>query len=260
MNWLESLVLGVLQGLTEFLPVSSSGHLELGKIFLSIETEGNLTFTVAVHGATVLSTIVVFWKDILVLLKELMKFEYNDGTKFILKILLSMIPVLFLGLFFRQNIESLFTGKSRLVGAMLLVTALLLTVANYSRQGRKNISYSNALFIGVAQAFAVIPGISRSGATIATGLMLQNNKEEVAKFSFLMVLIPIIGANILDLTSGTESYGGSIGVLPIVIGFISAFLAGLLACKWMVNLVKRGKLIYFALYCAVIGLIALVFG
>ena len=260
MNWLESLVLGVLQGLTEFLPVSSSGHLELGKCFLSIEAKGNLTFTVVVHGATVLSTIVVFWKDILFLLKELMKFEYNDGTKFILKILLSMIPVLFLGLFFRQDIEGLFTGKAKLVGAMLLVTALFLTVANYSRQARKNISYGNALVIGIAQAFAVIPGISRSGATIATGLMLQNNKEEVARFSFLMVLLPIIGANILDLTSGNESYGGSIGVLPILIGFLSAFLVGLLACKWMVNLVKRGKLLYFALYCTVIGLIALVFG
>lgn len=260
MNWLESLILGVLQGLTEFLPVSSSGHLELGKYFLSIEAKENLSFTVAVHGATVLSTIIVFRKDILFLFKELVKFEYNDGTKFIIKILLSMIPVLILGLFFRQNIEVLFTGKTKLVGAMLLVTAFLLAVSNYAKQNQKTISYVGALVIGIAQALAVIPGISRSGSTIATGLMLRNKREEVARFSFLMVLLPIIGANLLDITREGTSYGGSIGVLPILIGFISAFLVGLLACKWMVNIVKRGKLIYFALYCTVIGIIALIFG
>lgn len=259
MNWIESFVLGVLQGLTEFLPVSSSGHLELGKYFLGIEGQYNLTFTIVVHGATILSIIVVFWKDILFLIKELIKFEYNDGTKFVLKILISMIPVMILGLFFRDHVETLFTGRVRLVGAMLLVTALLLIVAQYSKQTRNTISYDHALFIGIAQAFAVIPGISRSGATIATGLMLGNNKEEVAKFSFLMVLIPIIGANILDLTGRNQSYGDSIGALPILIGFLSAFFVGLLACKWMVNLVKRGKLIYFALYCLVIGLVALIF-
>lgn len=259
MNWIESFILGVLQGLTEFLPVSSSGHLELGKYFLGIEDQCNLTFTVAVHGATVLSIIVVFWKDISSLIKELIKFEYNNGTKFILKILVSMIPVLILGLFFREKVETLFTGRAKLVGAMLLVTALLLILAQYSRQTRNNISYGNALFIGIAQAFAVIPGISRSGATIAIGLMLGNNKEEVAKFSFLMVLVPIIGANILDLASRNQPCGDSIGTLPILIGFFSAFFVGLLACKWMVNLVKRGKLIYFALYCFVIGLVALIF-
>ena len=260
MNWLESLILGVLQGLTEFLPVSSSGHLELGKSLLNVEVKESLSFTIAVHGATVLSTIIVFRKDILFLIKELIKFEYNDGTKFVLKIMLSMIPVLLLGLFFKQEIEALFSGKVRMVGSMLLVTAILLIFASYSKIAHKRISYRDSLIIGFAQALAVIPGISRSGATIATGLILRNDKEEVARFSFLMVLLPIIGANILDLTSTTESYGEGVGVLPILIGFISAFFVGILACKWMINLVKRGKLIYFALYCTAIGLIALVFG
>ncbi len=259
MNWIESFILGVLQGLTEFLPVSSSGHLELGKYFLNIEGQYNLTFTVAVHGATVLSIIVVFWKDILFLFKELIRLEYNDGTKFILKILVSMIPVMILGLFFRDHVETLFTGRAKLVGAMLLVTAFLLMVAQYSRQTRNRISYGHALFIGIAQAFAVIPGISRSGATIATGLLLGNQKEEVAKFSFLMVILPIIGANLFDLTGSNQAYGEGIGALPLLIGFFSAFVVGLLACKWMVNLVKRGKLIYFALYCFIIGLVALIF-
>lgn len=259
MNWIESFILGVLQGLTEFLPVSSSGHLELGRYFLSIDGQDNLTFTVAVHGATVLSILVVFYKDILFLLKELFKFEYNDGTKFFLKILVSMIPVLILGLFFRESIETLFTGRAKLVGAMLLVTAVLLVFGHFSRQKRNTISFSHSLIIGIAQAFAVIPGISRSGATIATGLMLGNNREEVARFSFLMVLIPIIGANVIDFTSRHDSLEGSIETLPVLIGFFSAFFVGLLACKWMINLVKRGKLLYFALYCAGVGLVALIF-
>ncbi len=252
-------MLGVLQGLTEFLPVSSSGHLELGKYFLGIEGQNSLTFTVAVHGATVLSILVVFWKDILFLVKELLKFEYNDGTKFILKIMISMIPVLILGLFFREQVETLFTGRAKLVGAMLLVTALLLIVAQYSTQTRYTISYGNAFVMGIAQALAVIPGISRSGATIATGLMLGNQKEEVAKFSFLMVILPIIGANVLDLMGSNHTNGEGIGTLPVLIGFFSAFIVGLLACKWMITLVKRGKLIYFAVYCILIGLVALIF-
>jgi undecaprenyl-diphosphatase len=260
MNWLESLILGVLQGLTEFLPVSSSGHIELGKSLLSVELRENLTFTVAVHGATVLSTIVVFRKDIAFLVKEFLKFEYNESTKFILKILLSMIPVLLLGLFLMQEVEQMFVGRVRMVGAMLLVTATLLTFANYASVKRTNISYFNALLIGIAQALAVVPGISRSGATIATGLMLRNDKEQVARFSFLMVLLPIIGANILAMTSANGTYEENIGVLPILIGSFSAFIVGILACRWMINIVKRGNLIYFALYCAAIGLVAVVFG
>jgi undecaprenyl-diphosphatase len=260
MNWLESLILGVLQGLTEFLPVSSSGHLELAKSLLDIEVEESLTFTVAVHGATVLSIIVVFWKDLLYLVKDLFQFRYNESTQFILKILVSMVPVLLLGLFMKQEVEQLFSGRVRMVGAMLLVTAVLLTIAHYAKVVHKRISYRNAFIIGLAQALAVIPGISRSGATIATGLILRNEREEVARFSFLMVLLPIIGANILDIYSATGSYGEGIGVPSILIGFVSAFIVGVLACRWMINMVKRGKLIYFAIYCIAIGFIALILG
>lgn len=259
MNWIESFILGVLQGLTEFLPVSSSGHLELGRYFIGVESQDNLTFTVAVHGATVLSIFVVFYKDILLLVKEIFKFEYNEGTKFFLKIVVSMMPVMIVGLFFRESVESLFAGRAKLVGTMLLVTAILLVLGHFAKERSKTIPYSHALFIGIAQAFAVIPGISRSGATIATGLMLGNSREEVAKFSFLMVVLPIIGANVIDLTGRNQPVDEGIGTLPILIGFFSAFFVGLLACKWMINLVKRGKLIYFALYCAVVGLVALIF-
>lgn len=260
MNWLEALLLGLIQGLTEFLPVSSSGHLELGKHFLQIESEQSLSFTVAVHGATVLSTIVVFWKEIKNLFLGFVTFKWNDENKYIVKIIVSVIPVGILGLFFEDEIKQFFTGNIVFAGAMLLVTATLLSLTYFSKSRGKNISYLSAFVIGIAQALAVLPGISRSGATIATGIMLGNNKNEIAQFSFLMVIIPVIGANLKDILSGGFSNDSGIGVMPIVVGFIAAFVSGLLACKWMINIVKKGKLITFAIYCTIIGFLAILLG
>ena len=257
MSEIQALLLGLLQGLTEFLPVSSSGHLEIGHAILGITTGNNLLFAVVVHLATVLSTIVIFRKDIGYLLTGLMKFQWNESTRFIAKLLVSSIPVLILGLFFKDEIELFFTGNLLLVGSMLLITASLLAFAHFAKKGTKEITFAKSLIIGIAQAMAVMPGISRSGATIATGLLLKNNKEDVARFSFLMVLIPILGAAFLDLVSGDFAEAESIGVLPLVIGFLAAFLSGLAACAWMIKIVKRGKLIYFAIYCFVVGLIAI---
>ena len=257
MSWIEALILGIIQGLTEFLPVSSSGHLEIGKVILGVNAERSLIFTVVVHGATVLSTIVVFWKDILILFRGLFAFKWNDETQYIAKLVVSMIPVLILGFTFAEEIESLFTGNMLLVGAMLTITALLLTVSYYVKQYDKEISYRDSFIIGIAQAFAVLPGISRSGATISTGLILRNKKDGIAKFSFLMVLVPIIGANLKDLLDGKLSGNSDINVTALVVGFFAAFISGLLACKWMIGIVKRGKLIYFAIYCFIVGLIAM---
>ena len=195
MSWLEALILGIIQGLTEFLPVSSSGHLELGKAILGVEAKESLIFTVVVHGATVLSTIVVFYKEIIDLFVGFFKFKWNDSTKYIAKIAISMIPVLIVGLFFKDEVEALFAGNILLVGSMLIVTAILLGFTYFAKKNTKSIGFIDSFIIGVAQAFAVIPGISRSGSTIATGILLGNKKELVARFSFLMVLIPIIGAN-----------------------------------------------------------------
>ncbi|WP_320020192.1 undecaprenyl-diphosphate phosphatase [Labilibaculum manganireducens] len=259
MNWIEALLLGLLQGLTEFLPVSSSGHLEIGKALLGIHAENNLVFTVVVHGATVLSTIIVFRKDILELLKGLFSFQWNESTQYIAKIAVSMIPIGIVGVFFKDQVEEIFnTDKILLiVGFMLLVTASFLAFTYYAKQKEKDISFKDAFIIGIAQTVAVLPGISRSGATIATGLLLKNKKAEVAKFSFLMVLVPIIGENILSVFKGTYTSQGSVELMPLLVGFIAAFLSGLLACSWMIKLVKRGKLIYFAIYCLIIGLIAI---
>ena len=259
MNWIEALLLGLLQGLTEFLPVSSSGHLEIGKALLGIHAENNLVFTVVVHGATVLSTIIVFRKDILELLKGLFSFQWNESTRYIAKIAVSMIPIGIVGVFFKDQVEEIFnTDKILLmVGFMLLVTAAFLAFTYYAKQKEKEISFKDAFIIGIAQTVAVLPGISRSGATIATGLLLKNKKAEVAKFSFLMVLVPIIGENILSVFKGTYTSQGSVELMPLLVGFIAAFLSGLLACNWMIKLVKRGKLIYFAIYCLIIGLIAI---
>ncbi|MEE4196523.1 MAG: undecaprenyl-diphosphate phosphatase [Bacteroidales bacterium] len=257
MNWLEALILGIIQGLTEFLPVSSSGHLELSKHVLGVEFKESLTFTVVVHGATVLSTVIVFWKTILELIRDFFKFQWNDSTKYILKIFISMIPVLIAGLFFKEEIEGFFTGNILLVGVMLLITALLLAFTYYAREKQKEITWKDSFIIGVAQMLAVMPGISRSGATIATGLYLGNKKEFVAKFSFLMVLIPIIGANVKDLMDSTITFTSTVETTPLLIGFLAAFISGLIACKWMLKIVKQGKLIYFAMYCFVIGSIAI---
>ncbi|MCB2194280.1 MAG: undecaprenyl-diphosphate phosphatase [Bacteroidetes bacterium] len=259
MDWIEALILGIIQGLTEFLPVSSSGHLELGKQILGVEYSENLTFTVVVHGATVLSTIIVFWKTIIELIKDFFKFQWNESTHYIFKIFVSMIPVLILGLFFKDQVESMFSGNIFFVGLMLLVTSGLLAFTYYAKEKQKDISYNNAFVIGIAQALAVIPGISRSGATIATGLYLGNKKEKVARFSFLMVLIPIIGANAKDLLDFDFSAQNTVSITPLVVGFLAAFISGLLACSWMLKIVKRGKLIYFAIYCFIVGAIAILF-
>lgn len=259
MNWLEALILGIIQGLTEFLPVSSSGHLELGKQILGVEYSENLTFTVVVHGATVLSTIIVFWKTIIELFKDFFKFEWNESMQYIFKIAISMIPVVILGLFFKDQIESLFTGNILFVGLMLLLTAGLLAFTYYAKEKQKDISFKDSFIIGIAQALAVIPGISRSGATIATGLYLGNKKEYVAKFSFLMVLIPIIAANVKDLMDIDFSANAGVALSPLIVGFVAAFITGLAACSWMLKIVKRGKLIYFAIYCFIVGSVAIIF-
>ncbi len=263
MNWFEALILGVIQGLTEFLPVSSSGHLELGKAVLNVEAMDDITFTIVVHGATVLSTLVVFFREIMRIIQGSFQFKMNEETHYVLKIILSMVPVLIVGIFLEQYIESFFTGRILFVGIMLLITASMLTLAHFfqnkTREG--DIGYGSALLMGIAQVFAVLPGISRSGATIATGLLLGRKKKDVAQFSFLMVLVPIIGANLIklkDMDLGAVS--NSIGSIPLLIGFLAAFISGWVACSWMVNLVRKGKLIWFAIYCLIIGLVAISFG
>jgi undecaprenyl-diphosphatase len=257
MNEIQALILGLLQGLTEFLPVSSSGHLEIGHAVLGVKTENNLLFAVVVHVATVLSTLVVFRKDIIKLLADLFAFQWNESTQYIFKLLFSALPVLVLGLFFAEQIEQLFTGNLLLVGSMLLITAGLLSFAHFAKKREMKITWGKSFLIGIAQAFAVMPGISRSGATIATGLLLGTKKDEVARFSFLMVLVPILGAAFLDILGGDFSEESAIETLPLLIGFIAAFISGLLACSLMIKVVKRGKLIYFAVYCLIIGLIAI---
>ena len=262
MNWLEALILGIIQGLTEFLPVSSSGHLEIGKQLLNVEATDNLTFTVVVHGATVLSTIFIFRKDIANLFKGLFAFSWNEETQYIFKIAVSMIPIGIVGVFFKDYVEEIFNTDKILflVGIMLFITAALLAFTFYAKSKDKEVSFKDAFIIGIAQTIAVMPGISRSGSTIATGLLLGNKREAVARFSFLMVLVPILGENVLSILKDDATTGGSIGALPLIIGFVSAFISGLLACKAMINLVKKGKLIYFALYCALVGAIAIIFG
>lgn len=259
MTLIESFILGLIQGLTEFLPVSSSGHLEIGKVLLGLESEESLTFTVVVHGATVLSTIIVFWRQLRDIFIGFFNLEWNEAKIYILKIAISMIPIAIVGVFFKEQVESLFTDNIVFVGSMLIITAVLLAFSNYARNRERNISYLDAFIIGIAQAFAVLPGISRSGATISSGLLLGNKKGDVAQFSFLMVLIPIIGANIVDL-KGIHPGQEDVQIMPLFIGFLAAFFSGLLACKLMIAIVKRSKLIYFAAYCLLIGIIAIVLG
>ena len=276
MDWFEAVLLGLIQGLTEFLPVSSSGHLEIGKVLLGVETTDDLLFTTMVHAATVLSTIIVFRKQIWDLLKGFFcgikdwkiarndsgkkVFMCNDQTDYLLKICLSMIPVMIVGLFFKDSVEALF-GSIHVVGVALIVTALLLFFSDYaSRPGKKSIfpandyrngiSYWQAFAIGLGQAFAVVPGLSRSGTTISTGLICGVKREAMAQFSFLMVLVPILGETFLEVVGG-EFGASSVGALPLILGFVSAFLSGLFACKVMIALVKKAKLSWFALYCLV---------
>ena len=252
MTWLEALVLGVIQGLTEFLPVSSSGHLQIFSALFGVQGEENLTFAVAVHAATVCSTIVVLRKEIWDLLQGLFRFAWNEETMYIAKIVLSMIPVAIVGVFFKDQVEALFGSGLLVVGVSLLLTACLLAFAYYARPRTKTtISFRDAFVIGIAQACAVLPGLSRSGSTIATGILLGNNKEKVANFSF----VPILGEAFLDLLKGDFTQGESgISMLSLTVGFLAAFISGFLACSWMLNLVKKGKLIWFAIYCLVVGL------
>ncbi|WP_339662545.1 undecaprenyl-diphosphate phosphatase [Croceibacter atlanticus] len=258
MSELDALLLGIIQGLTEFLPVSSSGHLELGKAILgdtSLPSE-SLLFTVVVHFATALSTIVVYRKDILDILKGLFQFKWNDDLKFSLKIILSMIPAAVVGVLFDEEIEALFNGNILFVGFMLIVTALLLWLADKAKDTNKNVSFPNALTIGISQAIAILPGISRSGATISTAVLLGIDKTKAARFSFLMVVPLILGKIAKDIMSGDITTTSS-NNLVLIIGFTSAFVAGLVACTWMIKLVKKSKLSYFAIYCLVVGLIAI---
>ncbi|WP_298323559.1 undecaprenyl-diphosphate phosphatase [uncultured Dokdonia sp.] len=260
MDNLDALILGVIQGLTEFLPVSSSGHLELGKAILGDTSvpEESLMFTVVVHFATALSTIVVFRKDIVEILNGLFSFKWNEETQFSAKIVLSMIPAVIVGLFFEEQLEALFGGNIMLVGCMLLVTAVLLYFADRAKDTQKNVTFSNAFIIGVSQAVAMIPGISRSGATISTSVLLGNDKSKAARFSFLMVIPLIFGKIAKDLMDGAlTTQTGNVSVL--VIGFVAAFVAGLVACTWMIKLVKKSKLSWFAIYCLIVGVIAIGF-
>ena len=262
MTWIEALILGLIQGLTEYLPVSSSGHLAIGQALFGMnDGADNLMFTVAVHVATILSTIVILWSEIDWILKGLFKFKLNDETKYVLNIIVSMIPVGVVGLLFKDQVEEFFGSGLLLVGCCLLITAALLTFSYYAKPRQKeHISMKDAFIIGLAQAVAVLPGVSRSGSTIATGLMLGNKKESLAQFSFLMVIPPILGEALLDImkmVKGEDVMGG-IEALPLMVGFVSAFLAGCVACKWMINIVKRGKLIYFGIYCAIIGVITII--
>jgi undecaprenyl-diphosphatase len=257
MNWFEAMVLGLIQGLTEFLPVSSSGHLALADAFFGVKPAESLYFTIVVHGATVLSTLFVFWKEIYNLIKGTFQFKMNDELKYAGKIIVSMIPVVILGLFFNDFVENMFAGNLVALGIEFLITALLLALSHFIKPGERNISYIDSFIIGIAQAIAVVPAISRSGATIATGLLLGNRKEDVVKFSFLMVIIPVIGANVQKMMKGGTP-SGDVSILVIIIGFFAAFISGYFACKWMISLVRKSKLIWFAIYCAVIGLLSIV--
>ena len=262
MDWLQALWLGIIQGLTEYLPVSSSGHLTIASHLFGIEGEENLAFPVAVHVATVLSTLVILWKEIVWIFRGLFRFENNDETRYVANIVVSMIPVGIVGVFFKDKVEAVFGSGLAIVGAMLLVTALLLTFSYYAKPRVKDtISLKDAFIIGLAQAVAVLPGLSRSGSTIATGLLLGNNKARLAQFSFLMVIPPILGEALLDTVKmvkhGTAAVMGDISLGVLAVGFIAAFVSGCVACKWMINIVKRGKLVYFAIYCAIVGVITL---
>lgn len=259
MNWFEALILGLIQGLTEFLPVSSSGHLELGKHLFGINPETNFYFSIAVHGATVLSTIVVLWKELAGLISGFFKFKFNDETKYIIKILISMIPVAIAGFFLKDITENFFTGNMVSLGIQFIISALFLVLTLFIKPKEKPIGYIDSFIIGIAQAIAVLPAISRSGVTIATGMMLGNKKSEIAKFSFLMVLIPIIGANLVEMRSGNFTTEGT-SLYIILIGFTAAFISGYFACKWMINLVKRGNLLWFAVYCIFVGIFSILLG
>lgn len=257
MDTLQAILLGIVQGITEFLPVSSSGHLQLAKELLGVELENNITFDVTLHAATVLSTIVVLWRELWQLLRGAFSKHFNDEQRYILNVLVSMIPAGVVGVLFADQIEALFSSLW-FVGLMLLLTAALLTFAYYAKpRQRSEITTRDAFVIGLAQAAATMPGLSRSGSTIATGLLLGCEKSKVAHFSFIMVIPVILGKMLLDILSG-EMAAMSIETGVLISGFVAAFVSGALACKFMIEIVKRGKLIWFALYCAVVGLVAII--
>ncbi len=274
MDWIDALLLGIVQGLSEYLPISSSGHLEIFKqvLGLDLDPDKSLEFSVMLHVATVLSTIVVLWHEFRPLLVSFFSFKRDDNFMYVCKILVSCIPVGIVGIFFKEYVEKLFAGNLAIVGIFLIVTAILLAFAYFTRtrqslanpsapQGR-DISWSDALIIGCSQAVAVIPGLSRSGTTIATGILLGDNREKVAQFSFLMVIIPILGEGLLDLKdilfeAPAEAAAQAIGFLPMFVGFMASFLVGCAACKWMLSIVKKGKLVWFAVYCVLAGLLCI---
>ena len=261
MEIFDAIILGIIQGLTEFLPVSSSGHLELGKAILGDTSVGeeSLLFTIVLHFATAISTVIVFRKDILEIIKGLLKFTWNEETQFAAKIMLSTIPAVVIGLFFEKQLEQLFGGNIAFVGFMLLITAILLWMADKAKNTNKPVSFGNSIVIGISQAIAMLPGISRSGSTIATSVLLGNDKSKAARFSFLMVIPLIFGKIAKDILDGaiTTSSENSIA---LIVSFVAALISGYFACKWMIALVKKSKLTYFALYCLVVGIIAIAVG
>ena len=257
MDTIQAILLGIVQGITEFLPVSSSGHLQIAKELLGVELENNITFDVTLHAATVLSTIVVLWQELWRLVKGCFSRRFTEEQAYVLKVILSMIPAGVVGVLFADQIEAFFSSLW-FVGLMLLLTSALLSFAYYAKPRQKSeISYRDAFIIGIAQAAATMPGLSRSGSTIATGLLLGNEKSSVAHFSFIMVIPVILGKMLLDILSG-EMAAMAVPTEALVSGFLAAFISGALACKFMIEIVKRGKLIWFALYCAIVGLICLI--
>lgn len=274
MSWFQALILGIVQGLTEYLPVSSSGHLTIGSALFGVDGEANLSFNIAVHVATVLSTCCILWKEIVWIFKDLFKFKWNEGTRYSVNILISMIPIAIVGVLFKDKVEAIFNPETSqqifgnplfIVGCCLMLTALLLAFSFFAKpRQRDQISPWHAFLIGVAQSCAVLPGLSRSGSTIATGIILGNKKERLAQFSFLMVIPPILGEALLDIKdlfggeAAAQGMQSSIGTFPLIIGFLAAFIVGCLACKWMINIVKKGKLIWFAIYCALVSILTIV--
>lgn len=275
MDTLDALILGIVQGLAEYLPISSSGHLAICRDLLGLNLSGGdaLQFDITLHVATVLSTIVILWKEFVPLVTSFFGFKRDANTTYVWKILVSCIPVMIVGLCFKDQIETLFTDNMLTVGICLIATAALLSFAYFFRTRptdlgvaapRRDITFLDAFVIGIGQSIAVLPGLSRSGTTIATGIMLGDKREEVAKFSFFMVIIPILGEALLDLlkmVKGDEDAAvASIGAMPLIVGFLASFIVGCLACKWMLNIVKKGKLVWFAVYCVIAGLVCLIFG
>jgi len=264
MSWFEALILGIIQGLTEFLPVSSSGHLEIGQALLGTSSEENLTFAIIVHTATVLSTLVILWREVAQLITgTFTTLQWNKEKDYVAKILVSMIPVFIVGMFFNDQVEAFFGNGLLLVGICLLITAFLLALSEWLQHKRRDagheVTYKDAIIIGIAQACAVLPGLSRSGSTIATGLLCGVKKESIAQFSFLMVLIPILGEAFLDLLKLLQGeLTSELGLLPAIVGFLAAFVTGCFACRFMIEIVRRQRLIFFALYCAIVGAIAII--